>query len=141
MSKRNIEYKPEIFEEIFSDLRKGESIRSIFVRREMPFSRALFYDIVGKDEKLADQYARAREACIDTQIDDLHYIAQTEEDVQRARLMCDNIKWKACKMLPKKYGEKVSLEHAGKDGVPLTPMNIVIEGINAKSQDTTTGEA
>ena len=43
-------------------------------------------------------------------------IAKHEPDVQRARLMCDNIKWEACKVAPKIYGDKVTNEHVGPGG-------------------------
>ncbi len=42
------------------------------------------------------------------------------EHINRSRLRIDSRKWIACKLLPKLYGEKITQEHTGKDGAPLT---------------------
>lgn len=93
-----------------------------------------------------DQYARAREAQADKMADDILTIADeevtmvkrskhqpgaTEDDdmgdvevcfdptaVARNRLRVDARKWLASKMAPKRYGEKIDVEHSG--GVEIT---------------------
>jgi membrane protein implicated in regulation of membrane protease activity len=40
------------------------------------------------------------------------------EHIQRSRVRIDARKWKASKLAPKKYGEKI--QHAGHDGGALT---------------------
>jgi hypothetical protein len=79
------------------------------------------------DEELTELYARAREAYAHVIVQKLHEVAMNEPDVQRARLMCDNIKWEACKVLPKVYGDKQQLEHSG---------NITVEAVSYADTDT-----
>ena len=38
---------------------------------------------------------------------------QTEDAVDRSRLYVDTLKWYASKMAPKRYGDKLALEHSG----------------------------
>jgi len=56
---------------------------------------------------------RARAILVDQQVDDMDHVARTEPDVNRARLIVDSIKWRASKMIPKVYGDKldVTVEH------------------------------
>lgn len=76
-----------------------------------------------------EQYARAREAQADALVDEMLDIAddgtndwmadRESEDgfryngdaVQRSRLRIDARKWMAAKLQPKKYGEKLEVEH------------------------------
>jgi hypothetical protein len=56
---------------------------------------------------------RARAILVDRQVDDIDHVARTEPDVNRARLIVDGIKWRASKLIPKVYGDKldVTVEH------------------------------
>ena len=40
-------------------------------------------------------------------------VARTEEDVQRARLIVDTMKWTASKLKPVKYGDRIDHKHTG----------------------------
>lgn len=90
--------------------------------------------------EFSDQYARARELQADHLFDEILEISddatndwmerrQGEETVQvvdhehisRSKLRVDSRKWMAGKLLPKKYGEKQTIEATGKDGEPLMP--------------------
>lgn len=71
---------------------------------------------INADEELAKTLASARIDYQQLRVDELHEIAESVEDVQRARLMCDNIKWEAARISPKTYGDKQQHEHSGKDG-------------------------
>jgi hypothetical protein len=100
-----------------------------------------------RDEQSAfrDQYARAREAQADCDADEIIEIADdttrdvttierdgkdvevvNHEHIQRSRLRVDARKWRAAKMAPKKYGDKVALEHTGKDGKDLPVGQVTI---------------
>lgn len=80
----------------------------------------------------AERYARAREAQADYMADEIMEISDnasndwmTREDpenpgyalngehIQRSRLRVDSRKWLASKLKPKKYGEKVDMNHSG----------------------------
>lgn len=64
-------------------------------------------------EGFAAQYARAREAQAEHYAEEIITIADTEEDANRARVRIDARKWTASKLLPKRYGDRVELEHSG----------------------------
>jgi len=72
-----------------------------------------------KQEEFSEQYARAREEQADAISDECIDIAKNEPDVARARLMIDTRKWFASKMKPRKYGDRQTREHTGKDGAPI----------------------
>jgi hypothetical protein len=63
---------------------------------------------------------RAREDYVRVRARQLNEVAVNEPDVQRARLMCDNIKWEAARVLPKEFGDRITNEHQGGD--PLKPI-------------------
>ena len=68
-------------------------------------------------------YARAREAQADCWASEIVDLAdETLADanhVAKARLQIDARKWVACKLLPRKYGERVSAELTGANGGPI----------------------
>ena len=55
----------------------------------------------------------AREEQADFHADEIIEIADTEPDPNKARVRIDARKWKAAKMQPKKYGDKIDLNHSG----------------------------
>lgn len=65
--------------------------------------------------------ARAREDYVRVRARQLNEVAVNEPDVARARLMCDNIKWEAARVLPKEFGDRITNEHQGGD--PDKPIN------------------
>jgi hypothetical protein len=69
-------------------------------------------DRVYTNEAHSALYARARELYLENRVQTMNEIVDTEEDVQRARLKCDNIKWEASRVV-KKYREKQEIEHSG----------------------------
>lgn len=70
---------------------------------------------VSEDEKLAEQYARARESLLDWQAAELDDIGEEAAEADNAvkiaglRLKSDNRKWLLSKLAPKKYGDKLAL--------------------------------
>jgi hypothetical protein len=86
------------------------------VCREMGIPRSTLYYVINNDSELLDMLARAREEYAEARVCEMQEIAETVEDVGRARLMCDNIKWEAARMAPKKYGDKIQNEHTGPNG-------------------------
>lgn len=75
------------------------------------------------------QYARAKSQAAERQAEEIIEIADTEPDVNRARVRIDARKWVASKLVPKKYGERMAIE--GADGQPLVPPVIRVEIVNA----------
>ena len=68
---------------------------------------------IAEDVVLSDMYARAKEDYAVARVEEMTEVARTEPDVQRARLICDNIKWEAARVAPKHYGDKTTLNHQG----------------------------
>ena len=60
-----------------------------------------------------DMYALAREGQADHNVDTMLAVARTEDDVQRARLIVDTMKWAASKLKPRVYGDKLDVKHSG----------------------------
>ncbi len=50
--------------------------------------------------------------------------------IARNRLRVDTRKWMLSKMLPKIYGDKVTQEHTGKDGGPITMAAVDLKGLS-----------
>ncbi len=89
----------------------GISLKEAAAKSKVPY-KGLYWRIA-KSAALSRLDARAREVFADAQVERMNEIAQDEPDVQRARLLCDNIKWYAARVLPKKYGDRQQLEHSG----------------------------
>ena len=70
-------------------------------------------------ERFSEQYAKACEARTQYLADELLDIADADGDVQRDRLRVDTRKWILSKLVPKKYGTKVTAEITGADGGPV----------------------
>jgi len=86
--------------------------------KELGITRSKLYVAIDR-EYLGDMHARAREEYAEARVAEMQNIAETVEDVARAKLLCDNIKWETARVAPKKYGDKVQNEHTGKDGGPI----------------------
>lgn len=78
-----------------------------------------WYEWLEENETAAKMYARAKESQADFMAGQIVEIADTEADPNRARIRVDARKWVAAKLKPRSYGDKLGLEHTGKDGGPL----------------------
>jgi len=58
------------------------------------------------DRPLIEQYSHARERQADYYAEKILEVADTEEDVNRARLKVDSLKWIASKLKPKTWGDR-----------------------------------
>jgi hypothetical protein len=127
-------FTQEIADEICERLSKGESLRSICATSRDDFmpGRSTVNRWLAENEAFRDQYARAREAQADHFVDEIIEIADqpnvvrgadgevVESDPQRDRLRIDARKWVASKLAPKKYGDKLDVNHGGEVGVSVT---------------------
>lgn len=128
-------FNHEIADRICERLAEGESLRSICRDDGMP-ARSEVFKRLAADKAFADQYARAREFGIEAMADDLSEISDdgrndwmerhgerdpgwvvNGENVQRSKLRVDTRKWMLSKLAPKKYGDKLALEHSGSVGL------------------------
>ena len=111
-------YSDRIAAEICGQISEGSSLRSICKVAEMPSCSTVF-PWLSKHPEFSEQYARAREEQADAIADECLDIAETEPDVQRARLKIDVRKWFASKMKPRRYGDRITQEHTGLGGGPI----------------------
>lgn len=127
-------YNQETAIRICEELSAGRSLRSICADEGMPDASTVFRWLAANEE-FREQYARARETQADAMLEEILQIAddgqndtytdengntRTDQDViARSRLRVDTRKWAMSKMAPKKYGDKLDLNHGGK--VDLVP--------------------
>lgn len=120
--------KAEICDSIIASLEDGKGLATVC--RELDFPRVTFLDWVDSDKALADRYARARARAADVIFEEILGIADdgiadtsidpetgreivNHDHIQRSKLRVDARKWVLAKMLPKKYGDSISLDHSG----------------------------
>jgi hypothetical protein len=111
----------------------GESIAKITRDSDMPCAKTIYNWVWDKNHPFAELYKRAREIQAEKYIDEIIDISDNKtndykivdgvkvvdhENIQRARLMVDTRKWVACKVLPRIYGDKASVD-VTTDGKPL----------------------
>jgi hypothetical protein len=121
-------FDAEIATRICVELSSGRSLRAICEEADMP-DKATVFRWLAANETFRDQYARARDAQADAMLDDILEIADQYDNLQdkldvehinRAKLRIDTRKWAMSKMSPKKYGDKLDLNHAGNVVVEIT---------------------
>ena len=134
--------KDKIFEEIFSQIEIGKSLKEI-LKNNKPISRTTFYDWINKDKEKLDIYARACILRADFLFDEILEIADNETRdksniaVSRDRLKVDTRKWALSKMNPKKYGDKIDVTSDNEkiEGVKLDLSKLTDEQLDRLGQD------
>lgn len=106
-----------------------------------PDVSTIFYWIA-KHEEFSKQYTRAKEIQAELIFEKIIEISddssgdemvtkegaiENREFVNRSKLRVDSRKWQLSKLLPKKYGEKQTIEHEGEIKTPIQPPTIVFE--------------
>lgn len=128
---------------ICARLAEGESLRSVCRDDGMPSEAAVRAWALDDVADFAAQYARARELGYEAQAERIIELSdecrigkkvtrkangdveEIEGDmVERSRLQIDARKWILAKMLPKKYGDKLDLNHSG--GVKFERIEAVV---------------
>jgi hypothetical protein len=72
---------------------------------------ATVYNWLDENPTFLEKYARARRLQGDYGVDEIVEIADTEEDPNKARVRIDARKWLASKLNPKKYGDRLDIDH------------------------------
>lgn len=127
-------YTPELAAEICRRLAAGESLRAICRDDGMPDESTVRGWATENTAGFFPQYARAREIQAERWADEILDIADdgsndwmerqrgeddtaivlNHEAIQRSSIRIDTRKWLLARVLPKKYGAKVEIEHGGK---------------------------
>lgn len=121
--------KQEVIEAILGHIDDGMSLRAACVKIDFP--RKTFERWLDSDLDLCAQYERARANRSDKIFEEMLMIAdtpligkiettkewgveeRTADMIEHRRLQVETRKWMLGKMAPKKYGDRVELEHSG----------------------------
>lgn len=104
--------------------------------KEVGVSMPSLFRWLAEDEAFQDKYVKAKEAQAELMAseiiaiaDEVEVVAKVDGEetilaldstaVARNRLRVDARKWVASKLLPKKYGDKITNEHTGEGGGPV----------------------
>lgn len=103
-------YTPILAERICSLIAQGKSKRQIEGMDGMP-NRETIDAWLMKHEGFASQYARACECRTEGYAEEVVEISDRPDlGADQKRVMIDARKWVACKLLPKKYGDAVTIK-------------------------------
>jgi len=120
---RPSEYTAETADYICEQLAEGKSLRQICAEDGMPAVGTVFVWLK-KYMAFQEQYTRAREVQGHVAAEDAVDGALTAYDPQLGRLRYDALKWRASKLVPKVYGDKIQAEHSGPNGGPIASLTI-----------------
>jgi hypothetical protein len=134
-------FTPEITAIILQRIADGESVRAICRDDAMP-SLSAFFRWVSENDKFREQYDAATDVRAEAIFEEALEIAdtvligekvktsgegeslkvetQTGDMVERARLKVDTRKWFLSKLKPKRYGERLDLNHSGNIDLSVT---------------------
>ena len=118
---RSSDFSEETAEAIVTRLMEGESLVAICKGEGMPHRNTVLRWQV-QHEDFGARCARAREAQAHAVFDDMQEIADkaTPENVQVAKVRISTMQWRASKLAPKVYGDKLELS-----GDPNRPLAFV----------------
>lgn len=117
---RPTNYTPEMVDRICNELMAGKSLIKICEAEDMPH-RVTVINWLGMYQDFATRYSKARESQADY-MDDLILDTANASDPESApadRVKIDAYKWRAARLQPKKYGDRVHKELSGPDGNPI----------------------
>lgn len=142
-SKEAQEERERKFKEIIKEIEtKGQSLTK--ATKKIGLNKKTFDDMIQKDSVLLNQYVRATEARADLiaermvrnshnrandfYIDSEGNLKPNPVAVQRDRLILDTDKWLLSKLMPKKYGDRLTLDGEVKGSSPLTieQINVIV---------------
>jgi hypothetical protein len=107
-------------ETICEQIAQGKSLVKICGELELSYTQVMVW--LSKYPDFADKYARAREAQADWYADEIISVIDNAKsdrnEIERAKIKIEALKWIASKLKPKKYGDKLDLTSAG-ERVPV----------------------
>lgn len=133
-------YTPEIADTICEAIARGGALYLLCDQEDGWPHEATVYRWLEKHEDFREKYARARERQADRNVDEIIAISDESgfdayvkdgravidsEAVNRARLRVDSRKWRASKLWPKKYGDKITQEQTGAGGGPIKHVHTI----------------
>lgn len=131
-------YKRDVANIILARLAEGQSLKSICNDKGLPSMSTVFKWMSEDTDGFSEKYARAKREGAEAWAEEILDISDDAtndwmennkpddpgwkfngEAVQRSRLRVDSRKWLLSKLIPKKYGEKLDVEHSGEVKVSL----------------------
>jgi hypothetical protein len=123
-----IDWTPELKQRIIDGLEDYSLRKLCELNSDLP-SRDSITDLMAKDEDFSSRCARARENHADVMDDRILQVAEKVEngtlDAKAGSVVISAFQWRAAKLKPKKYGERIQAEHTGPDGGPLQIVSTV----------------
>jgi len=115
-----IQWSEQLVTDICDHLATGKSVIDIGKLQGYPSTDSI-YRQMHRDPEFATAIARAREAQQDHEADKCVQMADeaTVEDYNVVKLRIWARQWRAAKLAPKKYGDKVDLNHGGEVGLTV----------------------
>ncbi len=154
---RETDYTQELADEICERIAEGESLRAICRDEDKPH-RATVLRWLAEHEEFAAKCARARVLQADALEEQMQEVADdgtndwmerrseaekgagvmtgwvlNGEHVQRSKLRVSTLQWRAAKLNPKKYGDKVQQELSGPNGGPMQITGIQVTIVDPKT--------
>ena len=103
----------EIQERLVAEIQTGRSLRQVCGDDGMPhFATVMRW--IAADANFASRYARARTAQADALFDRMEAVEEAvsagEMDSHAARVVLDSMRWRASKLAPKVYGDRLDVQ-------------------------------
>ena len=134
--KQPVHYSEEIATTILARLSDGESLTTICKAEGMPTRRAIHQWVLTRDD-FSNRYHQACQIKAMGWADEILDIADGEDpDPMRRRLRVDTRKWLLSKMLPKVYGDRVTLA-----GDADNPIRLDVAALRERVEDRVAGIA
>ena len=117
---RPSKFTPELAESICESLIAGDDLVAVCSAKNMP-ARSTVYQWMDENPEFRTAIARAREGQADYMDHKIAVMIDkiTPESAQADRVKLAALQWRAAKLKPRFYGDKVQNEHSGPDGKPM----------------------
>ena len=120
-----------VADEIVDRMVHGESLVKICADAHLPH-RVTIYRWMDAEPAFAARCARAREALADYLVDQIEQMAEqtTEENFQSQKVRISTAQWRASKIAPRIYGDKLQTQVTGADGGPVQLASVNLRGLS-----------
>lgn len=112
---RPTKYSEILSEDICERIAIGKSLVDICRQLDISYSQVMVW--LSKYPDFAERYARAREIQADWYADEILSVIDNAKsdrnEIERAKIKIEALKWIASKLKPKRYGDKLDLTSAG----------------------------
>lgn len=113
-------YREEIADEIVRRMIEGENLTKICRDEHIP-PRVTIYSWFDRNPEFYARCVRAREALADYLVDNIEQMAKTatKETLEQVKLEISVAQWRAMKVAPRMYGDRMRAEVTGDNGGPI----------------------